>query len=62
MDLPESSLAHSYEVLREYRNMSSATIFFVLKRILENSQSGTVFATAFGPGLTVESGLFLKLG
>ena len=61
LDLPESALANSYEVLREYGNMSSATIFFVLKRILESSQSGTVFATAFGPGLTVESGLFRKI-
>lgn len=61
LDIPESSLINSYEVLREYGNMSSATIFFVLRRILENSESGTVFATAFGPGLTVESALFRKL-
>ncbi len=61
LNIPESALIHSYEVLREYGNMSSATIFFVLKRILGDSRSGTVFATAFGPGLTVESGLFRKL-
>ena len=60
LNIPESALVHSYEVLREYGNMSSATIFFVLQRILEDSRSGTVFATAFGPGLTVESGLFRK--
>ncbi len=61
LGIPESALLHSYEVLREYGNMSSATIFFVLRRILEGRESGTVFATAFGPGLTVESGLFRKL-
>ncbi|MGD0727832.1 MAG: type III polyketide synthase [Spirochaetia bacterium] len=61
LNIPQSALIHSYEVLREYGNMSSATIFFVLQRILETSESGTVFATAFGPGLTVESGLFRKL-
>lgn len=61
LNIPRSSLAHSYEVLREFGNMSSATIFFVLRRILESSESGTVFAAAFGPGLTVESGLFRKL-
>jgi predicted naringenin-chalcone synthase len=61
LNIPESELVHSYEVLREYGNMSSATIFFVLRRILEDRRSGTVFATAFGPGLTVESGLFRKL-
>jgi predicted naringenin-chalcone synthase len=52
--LPEK-LRHSYEVLRDYGNMSSATIMFVLKRILEGAETGRVFATAFGPGLTVES-------
>jgi len=61
LNVPESALVHSYGVLREYGNMSSATIFFVLQRILQDSRSGTVFATAFGPGLTVESGLFRKL-
>jgi predicted naringenin-chalcone synthase len=61
LSISESALFHSYEVLRQYGNMSSATIFFVLQRILENRKSGTVFATAFGPGLTVESGLFRKL-
>jgi len=61
LNIPQSALVHSYEVLREYGNMSSATIFFVLQRIMEDSRSGTVFATAFGPGLTVESGLFRKL-
>jgi len=62
LDIPVSALSHSYEVLREHGNMSSATIFFVLRRILESRESGIVFATAFGPGLTVESGLFRKTG
>jgi predicted naringenin-chalcone synthase len=35
--------------------MSSVTIFFVLKRILDLGQKGKLFACAFGPGLTVES-------
>ena len=61
LHIPPSALGHSYDVLREYGNMSSATIFFVLQRILSDSATGTVFATAFGPGLTVESGLFRKV-
>jgi predicted naringenin-chalcone synthase len=47
-------------VLRENGNMSSATILFVLKRILEEegAQRGDrVAAMAFGPGLTAESAL-----
>ena len=60
--LPREELEVSYEVLRQFGNMSSATILFVLERILRDERYGTVFAAAFGPGLTVESGLFEKLG
>ena len=47
----------SREVLRRFGNMSSATILFVLKEILRRGApkpEETVFAVAFGPGLTVE--------
>jgi predicted naringenin-chalcone synthase len=50
----------SREVLRDYGNMSSASILFVLRNILEHpSRSGVekVCAMAFGPGLTVEMAL-----
>ncbi len=57
LDLHQEAFSDSYEVLREYGNMSSATIFFVLRRILERGDGGRVFAAAFGPGLTVESAL-----
>jgi predicted naringenin-chalcone synthase len=40
--------------------MSSATIFFVLQEILKRDEQGRIFAAAFGPGLTVESGLLEK--
>ena len=51
----------SYDVLRQYGNMSSATVLFVLKEIW-NSLSETddqkkIFSCAFGPGLTLESTL-----
>lgn len=55
LSLEEHALAGSYSVLRDYGNMSSATIFFVLKHLLDETSSDTVFAAAFGPGLTVES-------
>ena len=58
--LTEAQLVPARETLRDYGNMSSATVLFVLKRILE-SQAATdgdrVAAMAFGPGLTVESAL-----
>jgi predicted naringenin-chalcone synthase len=47
------------ETLREYGNMSSATILFVIKRILDEgaADGSRVAAMAFGPGLTAESAL-----
>jgi len=51
--------AFSYEVLRDYGNMSSVTIFFVLEkymRILTANDAGKkILGCAFGPGLTMES-------
>ncbi|MFH5834012.1 type III polyketide synthase [Halalkalibaculum sp. DA3122] len=58
-----TQLASSRSVLAEYGNMSSATILFVLKHLLEQpmqQEKESVLGMAFGPGLTVESGLFLK--
>jgi predicted naringenin-chalcone synthase len=57
LGLAEGALDVSYKVLANYGNMSSATIFFVLKAILEGPGAGPLFACAFGPGLTVESAL-----
>ena len=54
--MQDEDLRHSYEVLRHYGNMSSATLLFVLKKImLENKKIGKLVAAAFGPGLTVET-------
>jgi len=50
-------------VLRQYGNMSSATILFVLKEILQRRSNGiseSVLSMAFGPGLTVEVGFLRK--
>jgi len=61
--LRPEQLEASRNVLNEFGNMSSATIFFVLKYLLEE-QSGKEEATlamAFGPGLTIESGLLTKV-
>jgi predicted naringenin-chalcone synthase len=57
--LPAEALAQSREVLRRYGNMSSATILFVLDRILGRARAGERgCAMAFGPGLTAETFLF----
>lgn len=58
--LGEDQLAASRQVLARYGNMSSATILFVLTRLLEESpesEEALVMSMAFGPGLTIESAL-----
>lgn len=48
-------LHYSYDVLREVGNLSSATILFVLKKMLHQKTIPKLFGAAFGPGLTVET-------
>lgn len=58
-DLEDSALKDSREVLKQFGNMSSPTVMFVLKRLLENPNAfGWGSAIAFGPGLTLESFIF----
>ena len=56
--LSNGLVCDSYEVLRQYGNMSSATVLFILKRLLEKHQTGLGYqngiALAFGPGLSIE--------
>jgi len=52
----QAGLKHSFEVLKEYGNMSSVTVLFVLQRFLQEAKSGeNIMSFAFGPGLTFES-------
>lgn len=60
LELRAEQLIPSRETLRTNGNMSSATILFVMKAILDGPATvdgERVCAMAFGPGLTVESGL-----
>ncbi|MPR35403.1 type III polyketide synthase [Salmonirosea aquatica] len=60
LGLTHEDNAAAYATLRDYGNMSSATILFVLKKLWElNHQSAGdyIFASAFGPGLTAETAL-----
>lgn len=54
LDLPDDALAESRAVLRESGNMSSATLMFVLSRLLSTGVDGPGVALAFGPGLAAE--------
>ena len=56
MGILKKDLQESYDVLDNYGNMSSATILFVLKKMLISRQKQkNIFASAFGPGLTIET-------
>jgi predicted naringenin-chalcone synthase len=59
LELPPAALAESREILRRYGNMSSATVMFVLNRLLGSGACGrTGCAMSFGPGLIAETLLF----
>ena len=59
LQLKPAALRYSREILRDYGNMSSATLMFVLDRILRDDDArGAGVGMAFGPGLTVETFAF----
>jgi predicted naringenin-chalcone synthase len=59
LGLTEDQLAPSRAVLRRYGNMSSATVLFVLRTLLQRATPTPerVGALAFGPGVSVETAL-----
>ncbi|MHA7223017.1 type III polyketide synthase [Arthrobacter sp. RHLT1-20] len=68
LDLSDEQLVPARETLRNFGNMSSATVLFVLRHILdlppaEGGDGGEerICSMAFGPGLTVETALFARI-
>lgn len=57
LEIPKEANKYAYEVLRDYGNMSSPTILFVLQKILHATDDShkNILSFGFGPGLTVES-------
>lgn len=52
---------HAMEVLKQFGNMSSATILFVLSRMMKDVEiEGDILSMGFGPGLTLETLLLEK--
>lgn len=54
LELPPGTLAHSRNVLRDYGNMSSATVLFVLRELLKDKPRGKGLLSAMGPGFSAE--------
>ncbi|WP_026630205.1 UbiA family prenyltransferase [Dyadobacter alkalitolerans] len=59
LELDKGCLAATYDVLRNFGNMSSPTVLFVLKQVLEKAKpeniGNRIFAAAFGPGVSIET-------
>jgi predicted naringenin-chalcone synthase len=58
LDFSNGQLQSCYTVLKEYGNMSSPTVLFVLEKIMKESKvknSDKIFGAAFGPGLSMET-------
>ncbi len=59
VQIKKENLKESYDVLANYGNMSSPTVLFVLKEIIENNSNDAfgkkIFTAAFGPGLSIET-------
>lgn len=56
LTITPADLRHSYGVLRDHGNMSSATVFFILERYLEDREvtAGYGMLSALGPGFCSE--------
>jgi alkylresorcinol/alkylpyrone synthase len=52
LEVEPGTLTVERSVMRDYGNMSSPTVLFVLQRVLEQGFSGTAILAALGPGFT----------
>jgi alkylresorcinol/alkylpyrone synthase len=59
LNLNQGELNIEREVLHDFGNMSSPTVLFVLKRLIERGLPQRILMTAFGPGFTC-GGLLLE--
>jgi predicted naringenin-chalcone synthase len=59
LTLPPPALEASRAVLAEHGNMSSPTLLFILDRLRRQNAPRPCVALGFGPGMVVESALFV---
>jgi alpha-pyrone synthase len=58
LNLTSTAMETSRAVFSEYGNMSSPTVLFILRKLMEMNAPRPVVALGFGPGLTAEAALF----
>ncbi len=54
LGIGSEAISESYEVLKNYGNMSSCTLLFILEKI-KKQKTGLTYVAGFGPGITMES-------
>ncbi len=54
LGLGKDALHASRSIFKRYGNMSSPTIFFIMRELFDSTPVGRAVALAFGPGLTIE--------
>ena len=59
LDIQKNQIRATYDTLKNFGNMSSVSVLFVLKNILNNLSvdNQSILSMAFGPGLTIEAAL-----
>ena len=62
LGIGQEALAPSFDILRNFGNMSSVTVLYTLQKLMDEhirfDRYETVFAAGFGPGLTMEAAVF----
>jgi prepilin-type processing-associated H-X9-DG protein len=62
LNIAKEQNIHAYDVLRDFGNMSSPTVLFVLEKLFKtlnaSHQDKRILSFSFGPGLTLEGILF----
>jgi len=53
LDLDRTALQHSWDVLRDYGNMSAPTVLFILQQTIKAGARGRHLMVSFGPAFTV---------
>jgi len=52
LNVPDGSMLVARDILRDYGNMSAATVLFVLERMADDGLDGRYLMSALGPGFT----------
>lgn len=60
VNVSKNAFRDSFEILENYGNMSSVTIFFIMEKAWNRyfREGKSILGAAFGPGLSMEAGLF----